>query len=72
MSTLIHIFRTNIDTHEQKEVLKTVFGGNGDVVDWSVDLEDVDRVLRLVCTRGEASAYLEQVRGVGFSCEELE
>lgn len=68
----IHVFRTNINDAESRELLREIFDSSEQVLDWSVDFEDVDKVLRVVCTGGMAKEYIEKVRVKGFFCEELE
>lgn len=71
MERLIHIFRTNVADEAQRETLRGVLDLE-EVIEWSVDLEDIDKVLRVVCTAGDADIYKQKVKVQGFICEELE
>jgi hypothetical protein len=70
-NTNIFIFRTNISSEAHRDELRSIFENMG-VLDWSVDLEDCDRVLRVVCRTGEPDDYIREVVGRGFECEELQ
>ncbi|UTW66679.1 hypothetical protein KFE94_00780 [bacterium SCSIO 12643] len=41
------VFKTNIQTSFQVDVLKLLFQEHTDVKEWTIDLEDEDRVLRI-------------------------
>ncbi len=43
----LYIFRTNIQSETKLNTLKTTFEKCIGVLDWSVDLEDIDNVLRI-------------------------
>ena len=66
----IFVFRTNISSQAHRDGLRPVFETMG-VIEWSVDLEDCDRVLRVVCRGGRPDDYIREVIGRGFECEEL-
>jgi hypothetical protein len=70
-NTVIFVFKTNISSEVHRDGLRDVFERLG-AIDWSVDLEDCDRVLRVVCSGGEPVDYIREVVGRGFECEELQ
>ncbi|WP_298421877.1 hypothetical protein [uncultured Kordia sp.] len=43
----ILIFQTDIASEEEVMHLKTVFNNHSDIINWSVDFEDIDNVLRI-------------------------
>lgn len=43
----ILIFQTDIKSEEKVASLEPIFNNHVDILNWSVDLEDVDKVLRI-------------------------
>jgi len=68
----IFVFRTNINTHLDKQVVKELLGNNEGIMEWSVDLQDCDRVLRVVTPTKTAEDIIELITGTGYECHELE
>lgn len=70
-SEFVLVFRTNIHCGEDlarlTPILNSTFGGSR----WSVDLSDVDRVLRIETSSSDTITVIEKVTGAGFICEEL-
>lgn len=67
------VFRTNIGTEKKLRHIRPLFQGHPVVVDWSVDMEDCDYVLRIVagsCINEGEVVYL--VNSCGYLCEPLE
>lgn len=68
----IHILKTNIKTKLAVNTIKLLFNAHPDVVKWSIDLEDVDKVLRIETNKTlQQKDIIEQVKSRGFYCEEL-
>jgi hypothetical protein len=67
----IHIFKTNITTNADKEKLQTVFGTSEGIHEWSVDLDDVDCVLRVISPSLSREKITEIVSRTGYNCAEL-
>ncbi len=44
------VFETNIKSKKKVKSLKPLFNTHSDILKWSVDLEDVDKVLRIEAT----------------------
>lgn len=44
------IFRTDIKSKKKVRSLRSVFNNHSEIINWSVDLEDVDNVLRIEAT----------------------
>ena len=66
------IFQTNIDSNQNIEAVQPLFNSNSHIIDWSVDIEDIDNVLRI-----EATDYLQETDVInligtqGFYCDDL-
>ena len=65
----IHIFKTNIDKENLHEI-KNVFK-NELIAEWTVDIEDCDRVLRVVSHDLTKAEIMSLVCWHGFECAEL-
>jgi hypothetical protein len=70
--TKIIVFKTNINTETDKLRVKDALGENTFIEDWSVDLEDVDKVLRVVSEHLTVAEITELINQSGFVCLELE
>jgi hypothetical protein len=68
----IFIFKTNIQTEFDKLRIKNVLDASQKVLKWNIDMDDADRVLRIVsdCLRPEQ--IISVLDYVGFECTELE
>ncbi|MBC8985030.1 hypothetical protein H9X96_04495 [Pedobacter sp. N36a] len=51
MSSYIIILSSTIDSPVDLQNIEQVITGFSEVLSWSVDLEDCDKILRLSCTR---------------------
>lgn len=66
------IFKTNIKTKKKVKSLRAIFNKIPAVSDWSIDLEDIDKVLRIESTGHLAEKeVINQVNFLGFQCELL-
>ena len=65
----IFIFRTTINTESDREAVASELNTVPGVSRWTVDLEDCDKVLRVV--GGEPAAIENAVKKHGYVCEEL-
>jgi hypothetical protein len=69
---MIGIFRTNINTlHEKNKVIGEITA-NFSVVACSVDIEDCDRVLRIVSPQLGEDAIIAFVQRLGYYCDLLD
>jgi hypothetical protein len=68
----ILVFKTNI--HKKDDILKVsdIFNRNKDILAWNVDLEDIDRVLRIEAIANISSKVKLSLSHAGFYCRELE
>jgi len=68
----ILIFRTDIKTKKKFKAVKPIFNRHPSISSWSIDIEDIDNVLRI-----EASENLDErdvitlTNTQGFYCEAL-
>lgn len=70
---MIGIFRTNISTIQEKNRVVGALVSRFTVAACSVDIEDCDKVLRVVSPQGlHEQAIMEFVRQMGFNCAVLE
>jgi hypothetical protein len=74
MENLDHIliFKTSIRNPADRESVRAGLDGSVSVQQWSVDLEDVDCVLRVVSNGIAAQQVVALVKGCGYDCEELD
>ncbi len=69
---VILVYKTNVSTHTCRDSLHEVFSSVSGIVEWSVDLEDCDKVLRVVCDGAPSVDVPSVVRKRGYECDELE
>ncbi|WP_075340522.1 hypothetical protein [Tenacibaculum agarivorans] len=68
----LFIFKTDIDTPAKVDSINSIFNNNNNIIDVSIDLEDIDNVLRIEAEDTVSKTYLtHQVINKGFNCEEL-
>ena len=66
------IFKTNIETLQEVKVINQLFNTHQSIADWWVDIEDIDRVMRI-----ELSGLLAEkevvklMHTLGFECNPL-
>jgi hypothetical protein len=70
--TNILVFKTNINTEADKMRVSEFLINQALVEDWNVDMDDIDRVLRIVSYELCAKDIEELIRQIGFQCQELE
>ncbi|WP_207426594.1 hypothetical protein [Pedobacter sp. SYSU D00535] len=66
------VFRTNVKRQEQVGQIKQLLNPVRSIIDWNFDLEDRDKILRVV-TEGLQPKFIESLLlAFGFYCRELE
>ena len=66
------IYGTDIDTKKKEESIRQLFNQDNNIINVSIDLEDVDNVLRIEATDITKEAYIiNKVKEIGFNCMEL-
>ncbi|WCO00948.1 hypothetical protein [Psychroserpens ponticola] len=69
----IHVFKTNIETEADISIIKVLFNSFSKIKQWSIDLEDIDNVLRIEATKNLSQrVIIQNVKSKGFYCEELD
>ncbi len=67
----IYILKTNIDALCGNCPLYKALDQHSEISHWTIDLEDFDKVLRVVSATLSAASVINIVRASGFKCEEL-
>jgi hypothetical protein len=67
----ILVFKTDIQHREDIQKLKPLLDTKIGASRWSVDLSDVDFVLRVESQRNENQTIIEMIKQAGYHCEEL-
>ena len=68
----VFIYKTDIDTREDVAQLEPILNQCPNIVRWSVDTDDVDKVLRIESTADNADEPVRGVTTAGYRCEELD
>ena len=68
----IFIFKTNIQTEFDKLRIKNVLDASQKVLKWNIDMDDADRVLRVVSDSLRPEQIISVLEYVGFECSELD
>lgn len=73
MRTKLLILKTNIRSKQMLKMLIPAFNGHQSIQRWSVDLEDIDKVLRVEANVNiEEKEIIQLVEKHGFYAEDLE
>lgn len=67
----IHIFKTNIKQIAPNCVIDQTLTNHLDIQQWSIDIEDVDCVLRVVSETLTAHEIMNLINQTGYDCQEL-
>ncbi|QNL51988.1 hypothetical protein H8S90_10655 [Olivibacter sp. SDN3] len=67
----ILVFKTNINTKDDVKKVGATLGSQREIVQWNVDLYDVDRVLRIVSYDIKHQQIIDLLQGMGYACSEL-
>jgi hypothetical protein len=65
------IFKTNIESELALKEIEAAFVMDTNLLDWSVDREDIDKVLRIESKINNSQEIINTVRHAGYVCEEL-
>lgn len=66
------IFATNVKTETSKNKIAAFFNTNKSIVQWSIDQEDIDCVLRIISEKLNAGQIIEMMNFLNFDCKELQ
>lgn len=67
----VFVFKTNIQNEFDKLRVKSVLDASQKVLKWNVDMDDVDKVLRVVSDTLTPEQIISVIDYVGFECAEL-
>ncbi|XRE43190.1 hypothetical protein ACIVBQ_001394 [Tenacibaculum discolor] len=68
----LFIYGTDIDTKKKEDSIRQLFNKDNNIINVSIDLEDVDNVLRIEATDITTEAdIINKVKEKGFNCVEL-
>jgi len=70
MNTLI--FKTNIESKEDFDKIKNALSNKKQFAECTIDLDDVDKVLRILSDKLTVPDVEEEVVEMGFYCKEME
>ncbi|MBA3680052.1 MAG: hypothetical protein H0W73_02515 [Bacteroidetes bacterium] len=65
------IFKTNIELEDDLKLISTYLEKENNVINWNVDREDIDRVLRVESNCDDTGKIIKTINEAGFFCEEL-
>jgi len=67
------IFRTDIKTKKKVKIIKPFFNKASKIIDWSIDTEDIDNILRIEGVDGiKESDIIHLTKACGFYCKALD
>ena len=67
----ILIFKTNIRRKKDVGVIKPLLSADESIVQWNVDRDDADKILRIVSTSNDPVDIIKTINEAGYHCEEL-
>jgi len=67
----IHVFKTNITQVDPVCAMKNALDNHKDILQWSIDCEDVDCVLRVVSETLLPETIINLIHQFGYQCQEL-
>ncbi|NQX97535.1 MAG: hypothetical protein HRT73_06605 [Flavobacteriales bacterium] len=66
------ILRTDIKTKKKVKLVRFLFNNYSGIISWSVDIEDIDNVLRIEAADNlNESDIIDLIKTEGFYCESL-
>lgn len=66
------IFQTDINSQQNVEAIQPLFNNHNHILDWSVDTEDIDNVLRIEATENlNETDVIKLMSTKGFYCDDL-
>jgi hypothetical protein len=68
----ILIFKTNIRFKKDVGVIRHLLSAYESIVQWNVDRDDADKILRVVSTSDDPRDIIKTINDAGYDCEELQ
>jgi len=65
------IFKTNIESELALKEIEVALVADTNLLDWSIDREDIDKVLRVESKINNSKEIINTIRHAGYICEEL-
>ena len=65
------ILKTNIRYKKQLKAVAGLLDGQDNISRWNIDLNDIDKVLRIEANDLEMEHVVQLIQEAGFYCEEL-
>jgi hypothetical protein len=66
------ILKTNINSSAEFSKIKNLFEKSADVFECTIDLEDIDKVVRIISNELTIDEAESKIQNLGFFCRELE
>ena len=66
------IFKTNVATEQDLQIVQQLLSDRQTIIDWSVDLEDIDKVMRIELVNKLYKKEIIDLLKQQFSCETLD
>jgi hypothetical protein len=66
------ILKTNINSSAEFSKVKNMFDQHSDVHECTIDLEDTDKVVRIISNELTIREAESKIQNLGFFCQELE
>ncbi|MFY0629198.1 MAG: hypothetical protein JXR05_02385 [Flavobacteriaceae bacterium] len=71
-SMRLFILRTNIKTSNSVKKIESLLNSHPFIIKWSIDIEDIDNVLRVEASSGLSETGLKKIiKREGFYCQDL-
>ncbi len=67
----VYVFKTDINSASLIESVKPLLNSNQYISDWSIDIEDIDNVLRIISVELLENEIIQIIKNKGFICEAL-
>jgi len=68
----ILVFATNIKTETDKQKVSHILDNQSDIIQWNIDQEDIDCVLRIVSYSLSEEDIIDIIKSQSFNCSQLE
>lgn len=65
------VLKTNIRYKKNVRAVAPLLNGRNSISRWNIDLEDIDKVLRIESDNMELTEVVQLIQEAGFHCEEL-
>jgi hypothetical protein len=70
---VILVFKTSLNHQKHVQMISPILNSHPQVINWSVDLDDWERILRIeVKDRAAEYGIAECIKALGFDCEDLD